>query len=103
MLYEALRPYPDRVAVGLPEVSTGSVSRPLALLATTLSRWEDAERHFDKALEVNERIGARSWLAHTRHDYAEMLTKRDGPGDAERARRLMAEARSVYRELGIAR
>ena len=103
VIYEAMRAYPDRVAIGLPEVSTGSVSRPLALLATTLSRWEDAERHFDKALEVNERIGARSWLAHTRHDYAEMLTKRDGPGDAERARRLMSEARSVYRELGIAR
>ena len=79
VIYDALHPYPDRVAVSYPEVSTGSVSRPLGLLATTLARWEDAERHFDTALEVNERIGARSWLAHTRHDYAQMLTSAMGP------------------------
>ena len=102
VLYEALRPYPDRVAVGLPDVSTGSVARPLGLLATTLARWEDAERHFETALEVNGRIGARSWLAHSRNDYAQMLTTRGAPGDAERARELMAQARAAYRELGIA-
>ena len=91
------------MAVGLSRGQHRLGLAPLGLLATTLGRWEDAERHFETALEVNERIGARSWLAHTRHDYAQMLTKRDGPGDAERARRLMSEARSAYRELGIAR
>jgi tetratricopeptide (TPR) repeat protein len=102
-IYEALRAYPDRVAIGLPEVSTGAVARPLGLLATTLARWDEAEGHFETALDMNARIGARSWLAHTQHDYAEMLATRDAPGDAERARALSAGARSAYRQLGIAR
>ncbi len=90
VIYEAMRAYPDRVAIGLPEVSTGSVARPLGLMATVLARWDDAERHFETALEVNRRIGARSWLAHTQRDYAQMLSRRDALGDAERARRLTA-------------
>ncbi|HYI35917.1 MAG TPA: BTAD domain-containing putative transcriptional regulator [Thermoleophilaceae bacterium] len=102
VLYELLRAYPGRVAISYPEISTGSVSRPLGLLATTLTRWEDAARHFETALEMNARIGARSWLAHTQHEYARMLATRDAPGDAERADQLTAEALSAYRELGIA-
>jgi hypothetical protein len=51
---------------------------------------EDAERHFSDALEANRRIGARAWLAHTEHDYAQLLLARGGPGDGERAQTLLA-------------
>ena len=35
-LYEQLVPYGDRVALSYPEISTGSVSRGLGLLATVM-------------------------------------------------------------------
>ena len=88
VLYEQLLPYGDRVAVSYPEISTGAVARPLGMLAATMERWEDAGRHFEPALELNGRIGARPWLAHTQREYARMLHVRDAPGDAERAQRL---------------
>ncbi len=76
-------------------------SRYLGLLASTMERWGDAERHFRRALEVNERIGARPWLAHTQEDYARMLLARATLGDRDKALQLLADARSRYRELGM--
>jgi len=46
VLHRLLLPYADRVAVGYPEICIGSVSHYLGILATTLGRQDDAERHF---------------------------------------------------------
>ncbi len=101
VLYEQLLPYADRVATGAPEISTGSVSRYLGILATTMSRWDNGARHFEDAIALNERIGARPWLALTQEDYAQMLLERDAPGDREKAQELLAQAVDAYRELGM--
>jgi DNA-binding SARP family transcriptional activator len=101
LLYAELLPYCDRVAISPPEISTGSVARNLGLLAAAMERWGDAEGHFEDALEMNERIGARSWLAHTERDYAHMLLTRDAHEDSERAARLVSRAQATYRELGM--
>jgi tetratricopeptide (TPR) repeat protein len=101
VLYELLLPYADRVAVSYPELGTGSVSRYLGILAATVARWADAERHFEAALEINKRIGARPWLVHTQGDYARMLSARGEPGDAERALGLIRNALEGYRGLGM--
>jgi tetratricopeptide (TPR) repeat protein len=66
-----------------------------------MGRWDDAVRHFEDALEANERIGARPWLAHTQRDLARTLDARAAAGDAERARGLRARALAAYQELGI--
>ena len=50
---------------------------------------------------MNERMGARPWLAHTQHDYARMLLDRDAPGDRERAPQFLDQALAIYRELGM--
>jgi hypothetical protein len=71
-LYERLLPYADHVAVGTPELAMGSVERYLGLLAATMSRPREATAHFERALEVNERMGARPWLELTRRDLAEL-------------------------------
>ena len=84
-LYALLSPYESRNAFGHPEFSTGSVARSLGNLAATMHRFDDAERHFAAALESNIRMGARPWVARTRHDLALMLLKRDHPTDRERA------------------
>jgi hypothetical protein len=102
VLYELLSPYPERVGTSYPEISVGAVSRYLGLLATAEARWYDAERHFEDATDVNRRIGARPWLAHTKEDYAHMLLARGGAGDAESAARLLDEVVATYRELGMA-
>lgn len=102
VLYELLLPYAERVAITYPELSMGSVSRHLGILAATVARWADAERHFEAALVANERIGARPWLAHTREDYARMLAARGKRGDRERGRELAAGALEEYRSLGMA-
>jgi tetratricopeptide (TPR) repeat protein len=64
-------------------------------------RWQDAERHFEAALEMNRRIGARSWLAHTQVDYARMLSARAEAGDPERALELARRALDGHRNLGM--
>jgi tetratricopeptide (TPR) repeat protein len=66
-----------------------------------LRRFEDAEHHFEEALEANERMGARPWLAHTQHDYAQMLVARGSAGDRQRAQQRLKQALTVYRELGM--
>jgi len=101
VLYERLLPYADRVAISYPEISTGSVAYGLGLLAAMMERWDDAERHFENALEMNRRIGARPWLAHTQEDYARMLIARGTPEARERALELLANARSNYANLGM--
>ena len=97
-LYSLLRPYQDRYAKAPVEASFGSVARGLGVLATSLRRFDDAERHFNTALEIERRMRARPWLAHTQHDLATMLLAR---GEPDRARELMAEAARSYRELGM--
>jgi tetratricopeptide (TPR) repeat protein len=100
-VYEALLPYADHNVFAHPEIARGSASRQLGLLAATMSRWNEAWRHFDDALEMNERMGARTWLAHTEHEYAQALIANGVTRHRERARELLAAARDRYRELGM--
>jgi tetratricopeptide (TPR) repeat protein len=99
--YDLLRPHGDRCAAVGISACRGSLSRPLGLLATLLGRYDDAERHFERALEMNAHIRARVWVAHTQHDYARMLVARDRSGDRERAATLAAEALTTARAVGM--
>jgi hypothetical protein len=100
-LYDLLLPYAGCNLLNWVEVCLGSTSRYLGLLATTMSRWPDAERHFQAAIEMDRTTGARPWLAHTQADYASMLAKRAAPGDRDHARRLIASARTAFDQLGL--
>ena len=55
------------------------------------------------ALAVNQKIGARVWLAHTQEDYARMLLGRGEPDDTRRADGLLEQAIAGYREVGSER
>lgn len=100
-LYDKLLPYADRNAVGYPEIAIGTVARPLGVLAAMTGRWEDAVRHFTRAVEMNAAMGARPWVAHTKHDYALALIERGEPGDGKRALELLSATLATYRELGM--
>jgi tetratricopeptide (TPR) repeat protein len=104
VLHEQLAPYGDRcIVIPYGIACFGSASRPLGLLASTLRRWPEAEQHFEAALAVNRRMGARPWVARTERDYAAMLLARGRPGDRERAGALCAHASATADELGMAR
>jgi hypothetical protein len=75
-LYELCLPYAGCNLLNWPEVSADSTSRYLGLLATAMSRWQDAERHFVAAIEMDRRTGRRPWLAHGQQEYARMLLAR---------------------------
>jgi tetratricopeptide (TPR) repeat protein len=101
-LYDRLLPFSDRlVVVGIGQFCLGSVSRSLAVLAAAMRRWDDAERHFEQALAVNEGIGARSFVVRTQRAYAAMLLDRNHPGDAARAGELIQRALETTAELGM--
>ncbi|MEJ2555119.1 MAG: BTAD domain-containing putative transcriptional regulator [Anaerolineae bacterium] len=102
VLYQHLLPYAGHnVVVGLVVACYGAVSRYLGLLATTMSCWEAAERHFEEALKLNAGMEAKPWLAHTQYQYAAMLLARGQAGDGDQAMSLLDEALVTAHELGM--
>jgi class 3 adenylate cyclase len=104
VLYGLMLPYADRTGVAVAGAACmASVDFELALLAATMRRWDDAERHFEAARARDARIGARPFLARGLYEHASMLIARDGPGDRAEARRLSDRALGLARELGMPR
>ena len=100
-LYRQLQPLAGRHAIGHAEGSIGAVDRYLGLLAASLDRLDDAARHLEDAVHINERMGARPWTAHSRFDLATVLDRRDAPGDRPRAADLSSLALAAARDLGM--
>jgi len=100
-LYELLLPYEPHYAQAPVEASFGAAARALGVLATTLGRLDDADRHFEAAIAMERRMRARPWLAHAQHWLAAALLARGGAGDADRAGTLLEEALATYRGLGM--
>jgi DNA-binding SARP family transcriptional activator len=103
VLYPPLLPWANLIVADYPEAIRGSVSRYLALLAMQLGLIDDADAHFRHALDVNERMGLRPWLAFTQADYAQMLLARGRAEDGVHARQLLAASDASRRSLGITR
>jgi DNA-binding SARP family transcriptional activator len=101
LLYTLLLRYADRCMNKGLLLSLGCVSRPLGNLATTLSRYEDAEEHFEQALKINTRIRSPLWIGHTRLGYARMLLLRNDPGDNDKALHLLTQAIATAQALGL--
>lgn len=101
-LYELLLPYNGRsIVVGYLSLCLGAAARYLALLAMTFSEWTVAQRHFEEALVMNEKMGAWPWLAHTQLEYSIMLLGRGRAEDRDRAGHLLAAARETAVALGM--
>ncbi|MDP9238061.1 MAG: AAA family ATPase [Chloroflexota bacterium] len=107
ILYELILPYQDRCVVVTSSciafICSGSFHRQLGGLATTMSRWDDAERHFEAAIAMNLRMRSRGWAARTQSGYASMLLDRESPGDRERALALLQLALDAAQEMGMAK
>jgi class 3 adenylate cyclase len=102
IVYELMRPYADRnITAGWGDVARGSAALYLASLARLLRRLDEAEGHCERALQLNQRMGARPSVARTQFEYARVLLERDRPGNQERARALLAAALATACELGM--
>jgi hypothetical protein len=67
-----------------------------------LSRYDEAERFFEEATELNARGHMRYAEDETQLLSGRMLLARTGPGDAERARELLEQARADAEARGYA-
>jgi class 3 adenylate cyclase len=104
LLYERMLPYEGRnVITGAPAACAGAASRMLGMLAGVLERWDVAERHFQDALAMNERMGAIPLAARTRYAWAAMLLRRGDSAAARQAAALLDEAGSVAEQTGMVR
>jgi tetratricopeptide (TPR) repeat protein len=99
LLYRQIEPYAHLFAADSTDGFRGSLARSLGRLATTLERFDEAERHFLAAAADNERVGAPAWHAVTLRDHGQMLLRRGEPG--QRARRLIETALAHCERLGI--
>ena len=106
LVYPELEPHAgENVMIGHLVACYGAADRYLGMLAATLGEWERAEAHFERALELNRRMGMRTWLAHTAYEYGRGLLAprarraRARPGAARRG----GGARRAHRHAGAAR
>jgi len=102
-LQALLSPYARLCVVAGSLLFYGSVSHHLGLLAATRGRDEEALAHFERALDVHERMGARAWSARTQIAMAELMMQRRAERDEERAADLVAAALATARALGLER
>jgi hypothetical protein len=96
-LYALLEPFADRTACDVDEGDTGSLQRPLGLLAAQLGMREQAIAHLATAVERNDALGYRPWSAWSRFALGGLL---GGVADA-RGEALLEHARATARELGM--
>lgn len=100
LVYPALAPFANtNVMIGHLVSCYGSADRYLGMLASTLGDAELAEMHFERALELNRRMDAQTWLAHTAYEYARSLLKL-GRGH-RRAEALLGECVAVAERVGL--
>lgn len=101
-LYDLLLPYKERnILIGQALGYFDTVAHLLGKLATVLGRYDDAQVHFERAVQRNLRLSARPRLAHTQYSYARMLLTRKQPGDQEQAVTFLDQAFATAQELGM--
>jgi hypothetical protein len=66
-----------------------------------LGRWDEAEAYFIAALRGHKRMRAIPLITLAQEQYATMLLARNRPGDREQGKRLLEEALSSARALGM--
>ena len=102
LVYPELEPLAGaNVMIGHLVAFYGAADRYLGMLAATLGEPDRAAEHFERALELNRRMGASTWLAHTAYEYARLLHAR-GEGGGERSAALLGEATALAERIGMA-
>jgi class 3 adenylate cyclase len=104
LLYKLLDPFAGRLlatVIGL--ACLGAADRYQGMLSTTLERWDAAETHFERALDLELRIRGHALVPRTRYWQARFLRARAGPGDDRTARAILGGVVEDTRGLGMRR
>jgi DNA-binding winged helix-turn-helix (wHTH) protein len=100
-LYALMSPYTGMLAAPLiATICLGSIDRGLGILASVLERWDEAEAHFLKAVEIDERYPALLPLTLAR--YGSMLVARGRAGDDHRGKEMLGRATHLADRIGMA-
>lgn len=102
-LYERMKDEPDRL------LSSGVIGmtwdmpmlRPLALVAATLGRLDEAVGHLERGIALARATGGAAAAAWMGDELAGFLVRRDGVGDRERAARLGREVVAAASAMGL--
>jgi class 3 adenylate cyclase/tetratricopeptide (TPR) repeat protein len=97
-LYQLMSPWNDLVSTVMV-TTQGPVAVHLGTLAVLLGRYDDAENHFTKALDIGQRLRSPYWV--TRTQVAEARLLREVNQDAHRAETLLANALATARQHGF--
>lgn len=101
-LYGLLEPYDgNALTVGACVAFLGAVSYYRGVLAHTLARLDEAATHFEDALALTERMGARPWVARAQQRLGALLLERRASGDVTRAREYLESSLASARALGM--
>lgn len=102
VVYPELAPYSGtNIQIGHLVACHGSADRHLGMLAAVLGDWERAEEHFKAAIALNQRLGAKTWLAHTLLEHARMLLSRSSGNDRAQAAARLGQTVQLAQELGL--
>jgi DNA-binding CsgD family transcriptional regulator/tetratricopeptide (TPR) repeat protein len=102
LVYPELEPFADsNILIGHLVSCYGAADRYLGMLASLLGDADRAEAHFEQALELNRRMEAWTWVAHTAYEYARSLLSHGRDGDG-RAKALLGEAGELAQRIGMA-
>jgi DNA-binding CsgD family transcriptional regulator len=97
LVYKELEPFATtNVMIGHLVSCYGAADRYLGMLAATLGDHERAEEHFERALELNRRMDAPTWIAHTAYEYGRLQLARRRPAEA-----LLREAAALAEQIGM--
>ena len=101
-IYKMLLPFKQMtVTAGATTVCSGSAARRLGSLAALMGQWDNCETMFETALDIDARMKAHPWLAHSQAAFAAALRRRGRTVDLQRALPLEAEALATSRKLGM--
>jgi class 3 adenylate cyclase len=104
LLYKLLDPFAGRLlatVIGL--ACLGAADRYQGMLSTTLERWDAAETHFERALDLELRVRGHALVPRTQYWQARFLRARAGPGDDLTARAILGGVVEDTRRLGMRR
>jgi hypothetical protein len=73
VLYERLAPYAGRPATaGRAAWSSGAIDRQLGSLAALIGRHDEAVRHLEDAIRINNTLGCFVWREHAERHLARL-------------------------------
>ena len=103
-IVELLEPYAEQWVVGTAgAICMGPVSLYLGMGEATAGRPDRAAPRLERALEVAERLGARTVVVYARHEYGRLLLVSEDDAQRRRGAEMLTEALADARTLGLGR